>query len=89
MFGYKDAKSFCDYALSELNDMQKTLNEIEEKVQDLPFDERKIVAESVIGNLEELSSEIDAKIDTFSGYCPNVTFERGEKTSEYHAAAGV
>ncbi len=89
MFALKDTKSFCDYVFSELNDMKKTLDEIGEKVQALPFDERKIVSEGFLGNLKELSTEIDAKMDTFSRYCPIVTFERGEKSSEYHAAAGV
>ena len=89
MFGLKDTKSFCDYVLSEFDAMKKTLDTIGARVQDLPFDERKIFVEGFLGDLKELSSEIDAKIDTFSRYCPIVTFERGEKTSEYHAAAGV
>jgi hypothetical protein len=89
MFDLKDTKSFCDYVFSELNDMKKTLNDIGEKARAFPFDDRKIVAEGFLGNLKELSNEIDAKMDTFSRYCPIVTFERGEKSMEYHAAAGV
>ncbi len=89
MYGLKDTKSFCDYIMSELNDMKNTLKKIGERVQALPPGEMKIVSEGFLGNLKELSTEIDAKIDTFSRYCPNVTFARGEKSSEYHAAAGV
>jgi len=69
--------------------MKKTLSDIGDRVLALPLDEKKIVSESLLANLMELSTEIDAKIDTFSRYCPIVTFERGEKTKEYHAAAGV
>lgn len=89
MIGLKDTKSFCDYVFSELNHMKKTLIEIGSRVQALPLEEKKIVSEGFLANLKELSTEIDAKIDIFSRYCPTVTFERGEKTSDYHAAAGV
>ena len=89
MSGEKDIRTYCDYVFEELMDIKEKISKMEENAEDLSAEDKRTVSDNVLTYLDELSSQIDSKLQSITAYCPGMK-ERikgaSKWVSEFHVS---
>lgn len=73
----KDRKEYCDFLANELADVKKRINDIADRGNDLPSEDREGMSEMVSSHLRELNDLIDSKLRIISKNC--LEWEQGRE----------
>ncbi|MEW6117488.1 MAG: hypothetical protein AB1553_11365 [Nitrospirota bacterium] len=89
MFEEKNINGYCDYVFNELSDIKQRIHTIQEHAEDLSAEDKRAVSENIFILLDELSDEVESKLQSIITYCPAIKEQRkgaSKWVSEFHPA---